>query len=83
MICEANYSDEDWPKARAKMHLTTRQAALIAASVKADKLEIFHISNLYANNPDERVREAEGFFASLAPLSPEALEHAIATELGR
>ena len=83
LICEANYADEHWPKARSKMHLTTRQAALIAACVQAANLEIFHISNLYASHPEERVEEAREFFHHLRSLSTGDLEHAVAVEFAR
>lgn len=83
LICEANYRDEDFAKARAKMHLTTRQAALIAAYIQADHLEIFHISNLYANAAEAVISEAAAFFDRFRQLSPDDLASAIAMEYQR
>jgi ribonuclease Z len=83
LICETNYRDTDYSKARAKMHLTTRQAALIAASARAAELAIFHVSNLYSDDPQAVVAEAAAHFAELKALPAEALEAAIEAELNR
>jgi ribonuclease BN (tRNA processing enzyme) len=65
------------------MHLTTRQAALIAACARATELAIFHVSNLYADDPQGVVAEAAAHFAELRALPAEALEAAVEAELNR
>jgi ribonuclease Z len=73
LICEANFRDEHRGRAAQKKHLTTKQAALIAVSLGCRVFEIFHLSNIYANDFDRNVREAAEFFETLRGLDPEAL----------
>lgn len=81
LICETNYCADDHAKAYAKKHLTTRQAALIAACAKVGELGTFHISNLYTDRVDAIVTEAAEHFAQLRTLSADDLRQAVAYEL--
>ncbi len=83
LICEANFRDEDFTKAFAKKHLTTRQAALIAAYINADNLEIFHVSNIYPDQADISAKEAGDFFATFNHLDADDLDAEIGKELAR
>jgi ribonuclease Z len=47
IICESQYLDDDSYLAEQNYHLTSRQAASIAAEAGAEKLIIFHISDRY------------------------------------
>lgn len=81
LICETNYRSTDHAKAYAKRHLTTRQAALIAASANAKQLATFHISNLYADCSHDIVDEAAAYFAHFRSLSASELQQAVSDEL--
>lgn len=81
LICEANYRAEHKKKARDKSHLTTRQAALIAALLPARKLQIFHISNVYGGDSESSVRESEEALLSFEGLSPERLWETASEEI--
>lgn len=83
LICEANFRDEDVAKAFAKKHLTTKQAALIAAFIGAANLEIFHVSNIYPEQAHLSVEEAQKFFREFRALAPQDLEGEITKELAR
>lgn len=83
LICEASFRDDDFKRAHDKKHLTTRQAALIAALLKASRLEVFHISNIYGDDYKTSEREAERFFSEFRTLSHEALEAQLDLELKR
>jgi ribonuclease Z len=47
IVCESQYLDEDKQLAEQNFHITSRQAAMIAARSKAEKLILFHISDRY------------------------------------
>jgi ribonuclease Z len=79
-ICEANYRDADRAKAFSKYHLTTRQAALLAATVKARDFQIFHVSNIYAGDIESSVAESRNFFDEYSLLEPQALAAACSQE---
>lgn len=81
VISECNYADKDRNKAVAKAHLTSRQAALIAAALKAEELSVFHISNIYAGNVIDVVNEAEDFFQAYKKLPEDQLQVEIQREL--
>jgi len=83
LICESNFRDVDYPKAFAKKHLTTKQAALIAAWVGAQHLKIFHLSNIYPDQHEEMVAEANGFFEQFKVLEGLELEALIKQEWAR
>ena len=74
VISEANYQAADREKAQSKKHLTTVQAALIAALLPAKKLQIFHISNIYAEDTETSLRESSEAFARLRTLGSKDLE---------
>lgn len=50
LICESNFLQRDRDKAQKKYHLTSYQAALLAAAINAKVLQVFHISNIYSDN---------------------------------
>ena len=47
VICEAQYRNEDLELARRNFHLTSRQAAELAARAQARRLLLFHLSDRY------------------------------------
>lgn len=69
IICESSFLDADRVRAVSKAHLTTRQAALIAMSLNARVLEIFHVSTIYGQGAEESLAEAQAFFTELSELS--------------
>ena len=73
LVCEANYRDEDRAKARDKSHLTSRQAAIIAAILGAKRLQIFHISNIYGGDSETSVRESAETLGKLGSLPSKEL----------
>jgi ribonuclease Z len=81
IVCETNYRTTERDRATQKKHLTTKQAALIAASLKARDLETFHISNLYTDRVDLAQEEAQRFFQEFRALDPNDLQAEIAAEL--
>lgn len=62
LICECCFKDEHADRATARRHLTTRQAAALARLAGARALIPFHVSNIYSDDPDAVVLEAQGFF---------------------
>jgi ribonuclease Z len=70
LLCEANYRDRDAAKALDRMHLTTVQAATLAHLVEAKSFGIFHVSNLYADDPAAAEAEALATFAALRAAKP-------------
>lgn len=62
-ICESNYRDSEAAKALQRMHLTTRQSALIAALAGVKTFEIFHVSNIYSDCVEAVREEAAAFFS--------------------
>lgn len=83
LICEASFRDEDAYRAFSKKHLSTRQAALLAAYVGARRLEPFHFSGIYGGEDDVSREEASKFFATFSELSENELNAAIEKELQR
>ncbi len=61
-FCEAAFLETDGEKARAKEHLTARQAGLIARSAGVKHLTAFHFSPRYQGFHEELEREAEAAF---------------------
>jgi len=80
LVCETNYRIRDRCKASAKSHLTTQQAALIAAALPAKQLQIFHISNIYAADVESSVLETEACLETLRAMSPAELDATISRE---
>jgi ribonuclease Z len=83
LVCECNFSEEDFQKAFQKKHLTTKQAAMIAAYLQADQLQVFHISNIYAGKEQDIADEAQRFFKTYRPLDKDSLMKLIASEQAR
>jgi len=80
LVCETNYRIQDRDKASAKSHLTTKQAALIAATLPAKQLQIFHISNIYAEDVESSVLETNTCLKTLRSMSPSELDDTISRE---
>ena len=83
LLSESNFVKGDVAKAFAKKHLTTRQAALIAASVRAEELRVFHISNVYAGTADDVYQEAMTEFAEFKSLNKMQLDSAVRAAFGK
>ena len=77
LLSESNFIKGDFEKAFAKKHLTTRQAALIAASVQAGDLRVFHISNVYAGTAEHVFQEAMTEFAEFKSLNKVQLDSVV------
>ena len=60
--CEAAYLDRDRERAGARLHLTARQAGLLARQAGVRRLEVFHFSPMYRNEVDALLQEAQGAF---------------------
>ena len=58
-FCEAAFLEKDGDKARAKDHLTARQAGLIAKRAGVKALNVFHFSPRYEECPEDLEREAQ------------------------
>lgn len=80
LVCETNYRDEHQDRAFAKKHLTTKQAALIAAAISAKNLKIFHVSNIYGEEPEVSESEALSFFEQLSSLPAKFLGQSLQEE---
>ena len=61
-FCEAAFLDQDRDKARAKDHLTARQAGIIAREAGVKQLNIFHFSPRYEASPEHLEKEAQEAF---------------------
>lgn len=80
LVCETNYRDEHQERAFTKKHLTTKQAALIAAAISAKNLKIFHVSNIYGDEPEASESEALAFFDQFAALPAKYLGQSLQEE---
>ncbi|RZA14631.1 MAG: hypothetical protein EOP10_27715 [Proteobacteria bacterium] len=80
VICESSFLDADRNRAVAKAHLTTRQAALIAMSLDARELQIFHVSTIYGQGAETSLAEAKTFFEEYSQLSANDKERALEAE---
>jgi ribonuclease Z len=83
MICETNYRDSDWVKARSKKHLTTHQAAMIAVSLGVRDFRTFHISNLYIKELDAVEAEAQEAFEKFRAMGKSSFQAKIEGEFRR
>jgi ribonuclease Z len=83
LFCESTFADSDIHRAVAKKHLTSRQAALIAAMVGAKLLEVHHISGIYAHNVEQVKIEALDFFECYRNKTASELKAEIERELAR
>ncbi len=61
-FCEAAFLEADGDKARAKDHLTARQAGLIAKRAGVKALKVFHFSPRYEQCPEALAEEAHRAF---------------------
>lgn len=61
-FCEAAFLEEDRDKARAKDHLTARQAGIIAQRAGVKALNVFHFSPRYEGCPESLEKEAQEAF---------------------
>ena len=68
LVCETSFLDEDRDRAFKKKHLTTKQAALIAAICGAKSLKVFHVSSIYGNQFTSVVDQAHQFFKKYQPM---------------
>jgi ribonuclease Z len=62
LFCEAAFLERDSDKARAKDHLTARQAGLIAREAEVAALRVFHFSPRYEECPELLEEEAQKVF---------------------
>ncbi len=83
IISESNFKDADFSKALDKKHLTTRQAALIAAYSKASELQTFHFSNTYTDTFDTVAGEVQSFFKEFSAEPQMTLKKLIDQEITR
>lgn len=81
LVCEANFASSDYQKAYKKLHLTLNQAMLIAAYIRADEIEVFHISNLYQDLSKYGLDEANQLFNRYRRQNDESLEQLINEEI--
>jgi len=58
-FCEAAFLEKDSDKARAKDHLTARQAGIIARKAGVKALSVFHFSPRYEDCPETLEQEAQ------------------------
>jgi len=56
--CEAMFMEKDAARAKARFHLTARQAGLLARGAGARALEVFHVSPRYSDDPGAVITEA-------------------------
>lgn len=80
LICESNFLQRDRDKAQKKSHLTSYQAALIATVLNAKILQVFHVSNIYAENLGAAEEEASQSLASLKLCDPQELQLRLSRE---
>ena len=62
LFIEACFMDSDKARAVERFHLTAKEAGGIARAAGVGRMEIFHFSPRYMDDPDALVREAEDEF---------------------
>lgn len=82
-MSECSFADKDVYRAIDKAHLTSHQAAIVAASLEAGELMVFHVSGIYGGDASDIEREALESFARLSELSLDQLLPIVQTELDR
>jgi ribonuclease Z len=80
IIVECSFMETDRHRAVAKAHLTTRQSALIAATLGVQNFRVFHVSGIYGQGAEEVEAEAQTFFQDFNRVGFN-LDQAIAAEL--
>ncbi len=81
LICESSFLDDDKVRAFSLKHLTTKQAALVAAWANVENLETFHYSNIYGSTHTKVEEEGKEFFARFKNKQHEELRLLIDDEL--
>ena len=81
IVCESSFSDADIDRATDKAHLTSHQAAFIARGLKTKDFNVFHISNIYADDPVRIEREAFELFRKLEQISDESFKRELQKKL--
>lgn len=72
LFIEAAFLEEHRDIARAKYHLTARQAGAIAAASRVRRFNIFHFSPRYSDCPERLQQEADDAFAAAGDRGPPA-----------
>ncbi len=62
LICESTFLEEEKDKAKERLHLTAKQAAMIAKKSKSSQLILTHISERYEASPELILNEAKSTF---------------------
>jgi ribonuclease Z len=62
LYIETYFLDKDKERATERFHLTAKEAGRIAREAEVKRMETFHFSPKYSDNPDELVREAKEEF---------------------
>jgi len=70
LICESTFLNDDFDLAKKYHHLTSRQAGIIAKTIQAEKLILFHISNRYFPKIYRIVNDARKEFKAASLPSP-------------
>lgn len=65
--CEAAYRHAELAKARAYLHMTTRQAGRLAKQARAGLLHLFHLSRRYGDGAAAHLEEARQVFERVEP----------------
>lgn len=80
LFCESTFMSNDYKKAYIKKHLTTKQAALLGAYARVDRMIIFHFSKSY---PDSSMiqEEFDSYFNQYKKLDEKGVKDLIQEEL--
>ncbi|RJQ45176.1 MAG: ribonuclease Z [Nitrospiraceae bacterium] len=62
LYIEAYFSDEDGDRAKERYHLTAKEAGIIAGRANVGRIEPFHFSPRYTDEPERLSREAQEAF---------------------
>ena len=83
LVCESNFLNSDRHKAQKKFHLTAHQAALLAVVINAKNLQVFHISNIYADNFSAAEEEASQSLTTLRQCDHDELNLQLSMEFAQ
>ena len=82
LFCESTFAECDHQRAAEKLHLTTKQCAMLAAYSEVRQLENFHFSSIYGRaNPGQLRQEAVNHFNHYRRLNKDSLERDINAEI--